>query len=237
MKNTAPTLTLVAALLGSLLPPAAHAGRPLQTEDAGVLERAACEVEGFTARASAFGASVRETSLQLGCGVGASTQLAVAVAHAKEEGISARGFELNGKTALWQGAAAKDDEAAALTLAYALGWSRVSGDTWRHAATDLNLAYSHPLGAELTAHANLGHARDEITKTRATTWGLALEHAGFGAVAPMAEFFGDDHGAPWWNLGLRVTALPERLFIDASYGRQIASGRPTLWSVGFKAAF
>jgi hypothetical protein len=237
MKKITPTLALITALAAGLLPQAAHAGRPLQTEDAGVLDRADCEVEGFTARASAFGASVRENALQLGCGVGASTQLAVTVAHAKEAGISARGFELNGKTRLWQGAAAKDGEPPELALAYALGWGRVSGDKTRHAATDLNLAYSRPLDAALTAHANLGHARDELANSRATTWGLALEHAGFGAVAPMAEFFGDDRDAPWWNLGLRVTAMPDRLFIDASYGRQITSGKPTLWSVGFKAAF
>jgi hypothetical protein len=31
--------------------------------------------------------------------------------------------------------------------------------------------------------------------------------------------------------------LPDSLFIDASYGRQMASGKPTLWSVGFKLAF
>jgi hypothetical protein len=237
MNNITATTTLIAALLGSALPQAAHAGRPLQTEDAGVLDRAACEIEGFTARASAFGTALRENSLQLGCGVGASTQLAAAVARAKEDGASARGFELNGKTRLWQGAAAKDDTPAALTLAYALGWSRQSGDKTRHAATELNLAYSHPLDAEWTAHANLGHARDEIAKAGVTTWGLALEHAGFGAWAPMAELFGDDRDAPWWNLGLRVTALPEKFFIDASYGRQITSGKPTLWSVGFKLAF
>mgnify|MGYP006335608167 CR=1 FL=1 len=237
MKNIAPTTTLIAALLGTVLPQAAHAGRPLQTEDAGVLDRADCEVEGFTARTSAFGVSVRENALQLGCGVGASTQMAVAVARAKEEGVSARALELNGKTGLWQGAAAKDGEPPALALAYAFGWARVSGDKTRHAATELNLAYSRPLGADLTMHANLGHARDEIAKTRATTWGLAFEHAGVGAVAPMAELFGDDRDAPWWNLGLRVTALPEKLFIDASYGRQMTSGRPTLWSAGFKAAF
>jgi hypothetical protein len=237
MNKITPTLALIAALVVGLLPQAAHAGRPLQTEDAGVLDRADCEVEGFTARASAFGASVRENALQLGCGVGASTQLAVAVAQAKEAGISARGFELNGKTRLWQGAAAKVGEPPELALAYALGWARVSGDKTRHAATELNLAYSRPFGAEWTVHANLGHARDEIAKVRATTWGAALEHAGFGTVAPMAELFGDDRNAPWWNLGLRLTAMPDRLFIDASYGRQMASGRPRLWSVGFKAAF
>jgi len=235
MKTRWMSLT-VAAACASLATPA-HSGRPLQTEDAGVLDSGACEVEGFSARATAPGSAVRENSLQLGCGVGTRTQLAVAIAQARAAGASARAVEVNGKTGLWQGVAASDGEAPALTLAYALGWTRQSGDAWRHAATDLNLAYSRALGGELMLHANLGHARDELARSRSTTWGLAIEHAGFGVWAPMAELFGDDRDAAWWNLGLRVTAVAEKLFVDASYGRQFASGRPTLWSVGFKLAF
>jgi hypothetical protein len=226
----------VAAACASLAAPA-HAGRPLQTEDAGVLESGACEVEGFSARATAAGATAREHSLQFGCGVGARTQLAIAIARGTDASASSRAVEVNGKTAVWQGVAASDGEAPALTLAYALAWVRQSGDASRHAATDLNLAYSRALGGELMLHANLGHARDELARSRSTPWGLAIEHAGFGAWAPMAELFGDDRDAAWWSLGLRVTAMPEKLFVDASYGRQFASGRPTLWSVGFKLAF
>jgi hypothetical protein len=208
------TLSIV-ALACALCATAAHAGRPLQTEDAGVVERGDCELEGASARLKFAGISGRETGLQIGCGVGASTQLALAASGAKAEGVSAHGLEFNGKTTLWTGAAAKDEEAASLALAYALSSVKVSGDKWRHAATELNLAYSRPLPSELTLHANLGHARDEIGGTTATTWGLA----------------------PWWNLGLRYTAVPDKLFIDASYGRQMASGRPTLLTVGFKFAF
>lgn len=236
MKPNAQTLTLLAALLASLALPA-QAGRPLQTEDAGVLDRGACEIEGATARLTVDGASARDSSLQLGCGVGASTQLALAVSHASADGSSARGIELNGKTELWKGRPVKADQAAALTLAYAVASAKVTGDSWRHAATDLNLVYSRPLAGELTLHANLGHSRDEIAKTRSTTWALALEHAGFGAWAPMAEVFGDDRDAAWWNLGLRFTAVPDKLFIDTSYGRQMTGGTPTLWTLGFKVAF
>jgi hypothetical protein len=211
----------------------AHAGRPLATEDAGILEAGACELEGATARLSAFGAKARETSLQIGCGVGASTQLALAAASARAQGVSARGLALSGKTGLWQG---DGESAAELALAYGADWGKESGDHWRHSGTALNLAYSHPLD-DATLHANLGYAHDPQGGEHAVTWGLAFEHNGFGAWAPMAELFGDDRDAPWWNLGLRFTALPDRLSIDASYGRQIASGRPALWTLGFNFAF
>ncbi|HYJ98956.1 MAG TPA: hypothetical protein VEX14_12920, partial [Burkholderiaceae bacterium] len=81
------------------------AGRPLQTEDAGVLARGECEVEGSTARLSAAGAVERSHGLQLGCGIGISTQLALAGMLLQGDAADdARGAELNGKTALWRGA-------------------------------------------------------------------------------------------------------------------------------------
>jgi hypothetical protein len=231
MKRLAPLRSLFLAA-AALIAGAAQAGRPLQSEDAGVLARGDCELEGAALRGRDAGLSARETTLQLGCGIGATTQLALALGHAKAAGTSARGIEFNGKSQLWQG-----QNEAALALAYAVASVKASGASWQHAATEFNLAYTRPLGSALTVHANLGHARDEIGKLRSTTWSLAVEHAGVGAVAPMAELFGDDRSAAWWNAGLRFTAVPERFYIDASYGRQIVSGTPTLWSLGFKFAF
>jgi hypothetical protein len=74
------TIVARAALCTALTITPAFAGRPLQTEDASVLARGECEVEGSTARLSAADAAERSEALQLGCGIGVSTQLALAVA-------------------------------------------------------------------------------------------------------------------------------------------------------------
>jgi hypothetical protein len=183
---------------------------------------------------SAGGASARQSSLQFGCGIGLSSQVALNASTAKEDGVRIRGLALVGKTGLWTG---QGDDPAGLTLAWGAQWAKAGGDGWRHAATDLNLVYSRPLPAALTLHANLGHARDEAARQRSTTWALALEHAGFGSLAPMGEVFGVDREPPWWNVGVRWTAVLERVYFDMSYGRQFASGRPRLVTVGFKFAF
>lgn len=226
----------LALALGAAVTLPAHAGRPLQTDDAGVLDRRACELEGYTARLTAAGATARDLVLQAGCGVGAGTQLAVALSRASAEGERVRGIALNGKTRLWQGEA-QAGEAPALTLGYAAVWDRSSGQGWRHAGVDAKLLYTRALAAHLMVHANLGHARDAAGGRSATTWGLAFEHAGFGGLAPMAELFGDDREAPWWNLGLRWTVAPEALFIDVSHGRQVAPGTPRLTTLGMKFSF
>ena len=233
-------LKLVAgACAAALLLAAAHAGSPLQTDDAGVLAQGDCELEGTALRQSAAGERATETSLQAGYGFGWNSQLALAVATTRSQGVRERGLALGGKTTLWQGEG-HEDEVAALALAWQVVGASLPGESWRHAGSGLNLIASVPVAAALTLHANLGHARAELDRQDATTWGLAVEHTGFGAGqrwAPMAEIFGDDRERPWWNLGLRYTAVPEKVFIVFSYGRQFTSERPSVLKLGFKAAF
>jgi hypothetical protein len=215
---------------------AAHAGRPLQTEDADVLERGACEVEAFTARLSTVPAVSRTRELQLGCGLGLSTQLALATGVESEPGERMRILALSGKTSLLQFPAAAGDSPA-LTLAYRLDWSKNTGQTWRHASSEVKLVYSAPLSDEFTLHANVGSERDQQARRSSTSWGLAVEHGGCGPVSLMAEVFGDDREASWWNAGLRWAVLQDRWFADISYGRQMASGTPRLVTIGFKLVF
>ena len=95
------TLGLVVGLVcGS----AAQAGRPLQTDDAGVLDRGACEMEAFAARVSI--AATRKRQVQMGCGLGLSTQLALATGSQRAEGERTQTVSLAGKTELLQGPAA-----------------------------------------------------------------------------------------------------------------------------------
>ena len=232
-----PVLAASFALIAALASPLAHAGRPLQTEDAGVLERGACEVEGVASRVSLAGEHATGQSLQLGCGVGYSSQLALAAIRARALGETATGWALGGKTELWRGAG---NEPAALALAYGLAWERGGGQGLRHAASGVRAVYSRPMGPGVF-HANLGYDRDEIAREGATVWNLAWEHEGYDVggirLAPMAEVFGAEGESAWWNLALRATVVPDKIYIDGSYGRQSGDGRPKLFTLGFKFAF
>ena len=224
-------LAAIAAFSG-----AAHAARPLSTDDAGVIAPRACELEGGRAVARADGASAGATGVALACGLGADTQLGLAYDRARAGGETARGLSLLGKTQLWSGG----DGGPAVALGYAAGWARSASSGWRHEATALRLIGSHPAGP-VVLHANMGHARDEAAGLRATTWGLAAESvevpaAGLGW-APVAELFGDDRGDRWGAVGLRLTLLPERLFLDAAWARQLVAEKARVWCLGFKFAF
>lgn len=208
----------------------AQAGRPLQAEDAAVMDPRACELEGAHGDWRLDGAGQRQTGLQLGCGIGWGTEVALNV-------IRPRELALNGKTLLTSAAWADGD--AQLTLAWSLSHRHVE-TVWRRSSAGVILVGSLPLTRDLTLHANLGHQRDEMQGRRSTTWALAVEHGGFGEGGrwqPMAEVFGDDRGRPWANAALRVALLPDRVFVDASYGRQFSGPRARLKTAGFKLAF
>lgn len=229
--HTTLTQRTLFGLAGLAVATAAHAARPLATDDTGVLDKGSCELEGVLAREKADGITVNGSSLQLGCGVGARTQLALAQSQAKEDGLKVRGTTLAGKVALVDG---KD---ASWSASGSVLWVSAPGLSRRHAATAVNLLHTRALGDAFTLHANLGHVRDALERRGSTTWGVALEHAGWGPVALMGELIGDDLAAPAWNIGVRWTAVPDTLTLDMAYGQQLVGGRPQAMSLGLKLSF
>lgn len=222
---------MLATLVGIGMAATAHAARPLNTDDTGVLDKGSCEAEAVLSRDSAEGTSVRGQGLQLGCGLGGRTQAALAVDQAREDGLRARGVTASGKFALLPG----DD--ASWSVSGAVLWVSADGQGQRHAGTAVNLLHTRTLGKQLVLHANLGHAQDALARRGATTWGVAIEHTGWGPWALMGELTGDDLAAPAWNAGLRWTAVPDRWVLDIAYGQQMVGTRPKALSVGLKLSF
>lgn len=211
----------------------AYAGRPLQTEDAGVLERGACEVELVGSRLKdEVSQTVRGGSAQFGCGVGISSQFALAASQARSGEARSDALALLGKTAL----RTPTDDSAGIVIAWAVGGDQPSGESFRHATTELKLVATQPLGAWLV-HGNLGAARSERERLNRTVWSAAAERTGLGPVDAMAEVFGDDRSDAWLNGALRWHVIDDTLFIDGSYGVQMNSGRARLVTLGLKFAF
>lgn len=225
------TLLLAGLLAG--LTSAAQAGRPLITEDAGVLDARDCELElvGSRERAGGDVPTVRGAGAQLGCGVGLSTQVALFAGRARADGERADALALVGKTAL----RALTETQGGVVIAWSVGGER-SGGSFRHETTELKAVFTQPVDQWLL-HANLGWTRSESARQNGTLWSVAAERTGLGPFDAMAEVFGDDRDEPWLNAGLRWTAIADRLFVDASYGVQMNSARARLATIGLKFAF
>lgn len=212
---------------------AAHAGRPLATEDADVLEPGQCELEGFAARERASGTpAARGTSLQFGCGIGWRSQAALAWERVRSDGESTRGWALVGKTALRP----RTEGTTGFTLAWGLGAEHPPGGSTQHETTFLTAVATREWDGGWLSHANLGWARSESASASTTTWNLAVERPVGGGVDLMGELYGDDRTRPWLGLGVRWSAS-ERVSLNASWAVQDSAPRTRLVTVGFKLAF
>lgn len=222
-----------AAALALALAGPSWAGRPLATEDADVLDRGECEWESFAARESASGEpSARTASTQVGCGVGAMTQAAIAYSRGRFAGETTPAWALVGKTGLLP----REGEGLGLTLAWALGWQRAPGSSWKHEASALVLVATKSFADRFTAHANLGWSRSESERLNTTTWNAAVEWSAVDRLDLMGEVYGDDRGRPWLGLGARY-AISERLSVDTSWAVRNDTPHVRLWTVGVKLGF
>jgi hypothetical protein len=229
---------LLALGLAVTLP--ARAGAPLQTEDAGALDAGQCEFEAAAERTRSGGIRTRAGGAGMACGLADGLQLGVALARSRSEGERADEAALGAK---WRVAGQADGDWQ-LTLAVALARARAAGEGWRRSGEAATLVLTHAAGPG-ALHAALTHEHDAVDRTGTTAWGLAWEAdalpaAGLGW-APMAEWVGDDRGGRAWGLGLRVTVLPDRLWLDAGAGRSLRADAEGLRDrrarVGLKWAF
>jgi hypothetical protein len=225
---------LLAAAVLLLLAHAAHAGRPLQSEDAGVLERGSCELETALARLDPRRGQSRQDAgyAQIACGAGGQTQLALAPGFEHGDG-RANTLTATGKTALRP----LTDQQTGVLLAYSLIGSRPHDQGLRLSGSTVRLVVTVPRGPWLL-HANVGVLRDHDSRRDSTLWTLAAERTALGAFDLMAEIFGDDRDrAPWLNAGARWRVIDERLWLDASYGVQANGVRARMATVGLKLLF
>lgn len=230
LKSTWPALRAAAIAACWVHAPVAWAGRPLVTEDAGVLDAGACEIESYLARFNHPHLSLQWG--QLGCGTGLHTQLNAGVGREKTYPGHVTVAALSGKTAL----RTLTDERAGIAITYAAyGGNHV--DHLRHEATEIKAVLSVPRDHWLM-HANVGWVHTPSSHGDKTIWALALERRGAaGPLDLMGEVFGDDRGAPWAQLAARWTVIPERLFLDASLGAQFNGANTRQATLGLKLAF
>lgn len=220
-------------LLASFFTCPAWAGRPLATEDAGVLGDRECEIESYAGIVRERNSpGVNALWAQYGCGIGRDTQLAFGAGTERSAGDLTKVAALTGKTFLRE----LTEEQTGFTLAYALFGAQEPGNSFKHEATELKAAVTAPLNGWLL-HANLGaHYAHKISQ-HSSVWALAVERPGaIGPVDLMAEVFGDDRSAAWMQVAARWTIVPKRFYLDTSWGVQTDRARAKQITVGLKIA-
>lgn len=76
---------------------------------------------------------------------------------------------------------------------------------------------------KIVLHANLGWLKDRASGRDNMSWGLGGEFQLTSRFMAIAETFGDNRNASYGQMGGRFAILPERLQVDATFGRQISA--------------
>lgn len=222
---------LILAATVALTSSACWAGRPLATEDAGVLGKGQCEFESFAGRQVHSKMSLG--SAQVGCGIGLGTQFALGASREVSPDAGMNYVRLNGKTALRD----LTEDQAGFALAYTLSSNREKSDYLQYVSAEVKGAMTLPHGNWLL-HVNAGLLHIHSGHDERVVWAVAAERlAAIASVDLMGEIYGDNQSSPWVQIAGRWTAIPNRLFFDASYGVQTNGAPSQLVTLGMKVPF
>lgn len=224
---------LAAATL-ALLATSAHAGRPLVTEDAGVLGKGECEWESFLASARISGSpTVNGWDTQVGCGVLASSQVAVSYGHARGGGSTGQTASLNGKTGVYKNHGAD----LALTLAWGVLGTKYTGGSFGTDSVFLNGVLTKQFNEQVTVNANLGWTQDRSVSPKRgfSNANVALEYNLGNGLEVMGEVMSVD-GVSGFGMGLRYAAS-KAWSLNLGYLVQNPSPQYRQWSLGAKFTY
>ena len=204
---------------------AAHAGRPLSTEDAATLEDKACQVEAWVDRSRVETRAWAVPACNFGWGV----EWQAGFARSRADGHSEFSESyVQGKKVL-----------VAPTEGTA-GFGIVAGVA-RFVRRETYRAYDDPyaivpvtwiMSADTSMHFNLGWTRDRNAKSDSTLWGVAGEHAITHKITLVAEAFGTDRERPFGRIGARLNAAKGLDFDFTVVGRSGGSSADRYLSIG-----
>ena len=215
--STARTGFLAATLMALATP--AHAGRPLTTEDAAILDDKAGQLEAWVDRAR----DVTVSWFVPACNFGLGIEWQVGVARDWSDGAERWPESYAQAKGLFR--KSTDDSP------WAAGW--VLGVAHRTTNSPyVLLPVSWSVG-DFNFHVQPGWVRDRENKRDLAVWGVAVEHTS-KPLDIVAELFGQNSEKPFARAGLRWTPIIDYLDIDITYVWRLGGTRDDrLVSVGF----
>ena len=221
------TILLIPLLVIS---PLAFAARPFMTDDARITFDHSCQLESWTRIYS------KSTELWAfpACNFTGNLEITAGGGHASYDGApSSNDYFLQGKSMI------RDLKTNDYGVALAVGKIYHPASSAGPNSFGSNYVYM-PVTFSLLddrafVHTNLGWARDRLTQSDNLTWGIGGEYTIIKQVNLMAETFGDNRNHPFWQTGVRIFIIPDRVQIDSTIGNQRYGDRDSRWiSIGIR---
>lgn len=195
----------------------AHAARPLVTDDSRIVDPKSCQLETWLR----FNRDGTERWALPGCNLTGNFELTFGGAvQSYGDGTALTDVQLQGKTVL------KPLETNGYGVALVFGGvnhpkaedRKALGTAYVYVPLSVSFADDHYL-----LHTNLGVSRDREARETRMTWGLAAEAVLNDRFTVIGESYGENRGNPWYQLGLRIWLVPNRVQIDATYGSRFGN--------------
>ena len=220
-------MKLSIAAAAALLAAGAHAARPMNTDDARVVDAKACQLETWVKHPQGR----TEFWAQPACNFTGNLELTVGGALTRAEGDMRTSSQLiQGKTLF------KPLQTNGWGIGLALGMQRdpradAGGghDTYAYVPASFSLRDDR-----VVIHTNTGWLREQGTRRNRFTWGLGTEVQLLERTWLIAETYGQGTSRPFMQVGLRHWLVPDRVQIDATYGNRIGEGSQRWVSVGLR---
>lgn len=208
----------------------AHAARPMITDDARIVDAKACQVEAWVRS----NRDSTEAWALPACNPTGDFELTFGGARVRENGEWAfTDHQLQAKTLF------KPYEPDGWGVGLAVGTVRHPrretargwpGDGYGY------IPFSVALGSDdHVLHVNAGAVRKRDENRTQGTWGVGLEARLTPRVFFIPETFALDRGRPFFQAGLRVWIVPDRVQMDATYGNRFGGDTSERWfSVGMR---
>ena len=221
--------TLLLTALAVLCMAQAHAARPMNTDDANIVDEKACQLESWV--------KTTHTSLERwaipGCNFGGEVEWSVGGNAQTDDGL--------GKTQFWVAQAKKRWVPVGentIGISTTLG-SMVTRPAFGGKPEDkdyyLNVPVTVPLGHDRFVHLNAGWVNHQTLGVSRPTWGVGGELPLTPRVIAIAEAYGESEFGTRYQVGLRVWAVPQRVQVDTTYGNQLGQPEHLRWfTVGLR---
>jgi hypothetical protein len=207
----------------AVFPAASHAARPMNTDDANVVDPKACQVETWVRRDRS---STEQWAIP-GCNFWGDIEWSLGGQQRSEDTPWTSGLLLGQAKKRWMSLADGD-----WGLSTTLGFVNTQPTAVFNAPQRdvyVNAPITRALGQDRFVHLNLGwvqHGRDNSARA---TWGLGGEWPLRPNWIAIAEVYAENTMPSQYQVGLRFWVKPQRIQIDTTYGNVVGTAQDQSW--------
>jgi len=212
MKMSSPTLLASHLLLfGAIASGSAFAARPLNTDDANVVDPQSCQDESWVKKSKL---SIERWTVP-GCNFFADTEISLGANFQSDTGAPSSQFHLMQAKKRWRVL-----EPDSWGISTTLGTLKHTGNEASDTVNDIyvNVPVTWSIGQDRFTHLNVGWVKHQQQGYGAKTWGLGFEQPFNKQVIGILETYGEEKQATKYQVGLRFWLVPQRVQIDTTMG-------------------